>query len=388
MSARNYAKEMAYLEWMYYGPGQRFLSPQDKNFSGHSWSLTKGDVDVTTSTTGVYNAVYGAFAWIQTNHESNAFGVLPKYSFDKSGWRVITADAGSAADGGVSQNGAVPSTAVPTWLEVSALPKTEAHSFGNSEVQEAIALSGDDATGDMDALRRYFASLHKLRINEQLLRDVDSTADTRFESIDRIASGSTEASLVTSNDVDIYGVDRDSAGWADAYVDQNSNVDRDLTDTLLVNALDNTREAGANSSVWLTGTDTYAATQILFEPQVRYQTLKESRYQLTPNGIETPNGIDLGLTFATLYGIPMVISASTVKDTISRVYLLDTSDPEGSGYPRLGMRINKPTQYFETGINKGDPFAIDKFGNQGVYRTMGELIAYRFDVQGKIRDLR
>ena len=94
MGARGYAKEMAALEWMYYGEGQKYLSSKDT-----SYAFSKSDTDLTTSTTGVYNAVYGANVWYQTNHEGNAFGVLPKYPAQRSGWRVITGDAGSSSDG-------------------------------------------------------------------------------------------------------------------------------------------------------------------------------------------------------------------------------------------------------------------------------------------------
>lgn len=382
----HYGDSIQYLEWLYYGPGQRYLSKDDT-----SYLFSKADADVTTSTTGVYNAIYGADVWVQANHEANAFGVLPKYAAKKSGWRVTTAEAGSAADGGISETAAIPDTTKPTFLEVSTKPKVVAHTFGVSEMQSALAESGDDTTGDMNAMRKYFGSIHRLRMNQMLLRDVDSTAGDRIESIDRVVSANSEVSLITANDADIYGIDRDAAaGWSDAYVDAGSSgTDRDLTADHLLNALDNTREAGANSTFWMTGTDTYAAIQALFEPQVRYTNpLKEGSFQMGVNGIQTDKGIGIGMTFAMLYGLPLIVSKDVVKDTISRIYLLDTSEAEGFGAPRLGLRMNKPTQYFETGISQGNPFAIDKFADQGVYRTMGELICYRFGVQGKIRDLK
>jgi hypothetical protein len=53
----------------------------------------------------------------------------------------------------------------------------------------------------------------------------------------------------------------------------------------------------------------------------------------------------------------------------------------------LEMRIAKPTQYFESGILSGDPFGINRLGQEGLYRTMGEATCQWFGVQGKIRDL-
>ena len=383
--ARGYANSMDFLEWQYYGAGQRYLNKKD---SGYSFAK---DTDVTTGVTGVYQPIYGASAWVQTNHEANGFGVLPKYAGDRTGWRVITADAGSTADGGIAQDGNIPDTVVPTWATVSAIPKTVAHAFSASEVQTAVSEAGDDTTGDMASLREYFASRHRMALNEQLFRDVDYTADTRFESIDRVTSAHAEIAeqSLGAGDADIYGLDRDaSTSWSDAIYDGNSGVDRDLTDQLLLDLVDNTKEAGANSTMFMTGTDTYASIQALFEPQVRYQVLNDTKVQLTNNGIQTPNGIDVGITVSQLYGLPIIVSKDVQKDTISRVYLLDTSDPEGLGVPRLGLRIHRPTQYFENGIQNGDPFGINRFGDEGVYRTMGELICKRFDCQGKLRDLK
>ena len=65
------------LEALYYG--------QNRNL------IRKADAPVVTSTAGVFNAVFGAYAWAQLNLEANAFGILPKTPWDKSGWRAITA---------------------------------------------------------------------------------------------------------------------------------------------------------------------------------------------------------------------------------------------------------------------------------------------------------
>ena len=60
--------------------------------------VQKVNAPVLTSTTGVFNAVFGAQAFNQLNQEANVFALLPKMPWDKSGWRAITADAGSTAD--------------------------------------------------------------------------------------------------------------------------------------------------------------------------------------------------------------------------------------------------------------------------------------------------
>ena len=52
---------------------------------------------------------------------------------------------------------------------------------------------------------------------------------------------------------------------------------------------------------------------------------------ISVNGVETEQGLDAGMRISTLYSIPMIASKDVTKDTISRMYFLDTSDPEGSG---------------------------------------------------------
>ena len=50
----------------------------------------------------------------------------------------------------------------------------------------------------------------------------------------------------------------------------------------------------------------------------------------------------------------------------------------------LEWGVLRPTGYFEAGIRTGDPFVVGKFTQKGLYRTVGNLICRRFDVQGKI----
>jgi len=40
-------------------------------------------------TVGAFNTIFGSHAWAQLNLEANAFGTLPSYPWDKSGWKHI-----------------------------------------------------------------------------------------------------------------------------------------------------------------------------------------------------------------------------------------------------------------------------------------------------------
>lgn len=360
--------------------------------------IMKTDAPVISTTTGVYNTIYGQTVWTMLNQQANTLGLLPKEVWKRSGWRVITAKAGSAADGGVSEAAAVPDSIKPTFAEVTNSVKTIAHVLEVSEVQQFYA-TVDDAVGQMEFMRQYFGNKHAQSMDEMLHYDVEAEAfeasgdysgTDDFESLDRaIASDGEEDQFGGSHDgyYDIFSLDRDSGTTYDSYVDHNSGTDRTLTDTMLVTAITELKEAGANTTAIVTGYDTYREIIGLYDAQVRYKVVGQTKQQFGVNGIQTAEGQEVGMDVAAVHGIPLIQDHNTTQDTLSRIYLLDTSDAEGFGEARLSLSIAKPTQYFEDGISTGSPFAVDKFSDKGLYRTMGEIKCPRLDCQGKIRDL-
>lgn len=363
-------------------------------FYGADNDVAKTDAPVLSSTTGVYNAVYGAAAFNQLNSEANVFAALPKYPWRKSGWRVITADAGSAAAGGVSEGGAIPDTIKPTFAEVAATPKEVVHSFEISTKMQRLAGTDDDTITGVETLRAYHADLHAKRINEMLCVDMNTLAGTGFESIDRVTGTAAENTALsyTSGDEDIYGIDRSASSWADAVCDHNSGTDRTLTMDLITSTLATLQGNGARTNLIITGTDTYWRIVEMADSQVRYQGVlqKDAMVQIGVNGVQTEEGINAGVRVATLFGIPIIKSQSVAQDTISRIYLLDTTEQAGTGVPRLGIAILAPTMYFETGMDAADnnPFVTGTLSSKGMYYTAGELVCTFFKGQGKIRDLK
>ena len=374
MGFRDYIQTIEDMERLYYSNlGAQFVQK---------------DAPIISTTTGVYNAIYGAQVWSQLNHEANVFGALPKFPHTKSGWRIITVRP-AASGGGVAQNAALPATTKPTFLEVTTLPKTIAHNFDTSEVQEFLAAeSDDDAFGALAQMRPIMGTHHKEMINIMLLSDFDTVVGDNIDSIDRVcSSASEETAVATAADMDMYGIDRSAHTYYDAYVSHASGVDRSLTDLLIRTLNHNVGKQGGNTTFYSTGHDTYSSVQGVYDSYVRYTRVGEADFTVGVNGISTDKGIGVGIRIATLFGLPLIVSKNTHADTISRLYALDTSDPEGFGQPRLGIRIAKPTQYFEAGMLTGDPFGINRLGTEGMYRTMGELICTHFPAQGKIRDL-
>jgi hypothetical protein len=336
-------------------------------------SVMKADAPVLSSTTGVYNRIYGKAVWELLNNEAKTFSVLPKEPLNNTGFRVITARAGTLGTGGVAENGVLPDTIKPTWALANISVKEVVHTFDMSNRQQLLDAGGDDTIG-FDHLREYMAREHAAHINKMLLADVDTLAGDNFESIDRVCSSqSEEAALLTAGDADIYGFDRSASTAFDAYVDHNSGVDRAITEAILRTAIDTIEEnSGERPNVIITGFDTARDIDALVNTQTRYENM---RVTVGVNGVQTAAGNDVGLRVASFDGIPVIRDKDVVKDTKSRVYLLNTN------YLKFGTKL--PTQYFES----QNFFETGKLGKEGMYYTAGELVCTRFNAQGKIRDL-
>jgi hypothetical protein len=392
MSLTDEIKSMGEMEKIFYSPfGTKYVGDEDLQIA-----KTSGTV-ATTLGTGWYQAVLGAQAWIQLNMEANMFGILPKVPWGRSGWRCITARSASIPTAGIAQDGAIPSAVYPTLVGQSTIPRTEAVVFEVTEVHDALASEGkDDNYFSMEHARTYFAVEHKEDMNAALLQDVDTVASNKFQSIDRVCSNYDEYSgcgLSNATDVDIYGDtlrsdDTGNTSWKEAYVNDNNGTARDFLDSQLYTMWRTLQTNGANSTFWFTGWDTLSAWNQLFDPQVRYQVMNQALIQPSVNGIKTVEGIGVGTKVATFLGLPIIVSKNVKQDTLSRVYLLDTSNPEGYDLPRLSLKILRPTQYFEAGVNVGRPLELAKLNTRGMYRTVGELICTFFAAQGKIRDLK
>jgi len=396
------------LEALYYGYNRNLLR--------------KADAPITTSTVGVFNAIYGAYAWAQLNLEANAFGILPKYPWDKSGWRVITAKPvlnttnSNTVLGGTAEGGLIAQTIKPTLQEIDVRPKTAQLPFSASEVMEWLAThSKDDIWGGLGSLRLYMAVQHKEFLNRMLLADVEKqaadasgawTGTADFESLDRIVSTSAEEAATGGAQTGNYDpwaanatIDRDSGTAFDCTVESASGTigtNGVLTDDTLRAFLRKIRiAAGKDPNVFLGSHEVYSEIQGLYMPSVRIPNpYGESLVQIDVNGIQSFKGTGVGIHVDSIYGIPFIPSKDAPSDSgdaseVGRLFAFDTSDAEGYGYPRIGIQIAIPTEYYEaTRRSPGYPFVNNAFVEKGVFRTMGETVCRHFKSQGKIRDIK
>ena len=194
-------------------------------------------------------------------------------------------------------------------------------------------------------------------------------------------TGAAGADHCGATDLDIYSISRNANSWSNAEVNCGSDQDAANRRTLSLDHLDSLFQQiwvrGGNPKVILTGYDTLMRLQQLLQSQQRF--MEEKRVTQTYNGVKGVPGVEAGFIVATYNGVPIIPSKDVVKDGISRMYFLDTD------YVYFSTAI--PTQYFESGIETGDPFAINRLGQEGMYRSMGEIWTTFFGGHGSIRDL-
>ena len=380
--ARNYVRTIQDMERYYYG---------GTALTGYTYSsgdILKADAPLLSTTAGTYQAIYGRKVWSQLNQEFNAFSILPKKPWERSGWRIITAKPSFDVGGGLAENATLPDTTKPDFLHVAAKPKTIGHSFDLSEVSMFLS-DKDDGLGDVrQVLKEEMGKHHADHINRMLLVDVETPAGNDFESLDRLTSDPDSMTTGTGHvsattDHDLYSITRDgTSAFHSAEVDVSSaaNTNRNLSLNQLDGLFQQIWVRGGNPKVMLTGYDTLMRVQQLLQSQQRF--MESKRVTPTYNGVKGVPGIEAGFIVATYNGVPLIPSKDVVTDTsgISRIYYFDTD--------YLWFQTAIPTQYFESGIETGDPFAINRLGQEGLYRTMGEVWDSFFGAGGSIRDLK
>ena len=391
------------------------------------------------SPNALYNLVYGQKVWSMLNREINAFAMIPKKPWSSSGWRIMTERAiGGAGDtisitsgtgqssvteaiiGGVAEHAAF-TTAVtdafspiaPRYETLYVSPKTIAHQFELSELAAAMAQI-DDGIGDlMAAYREEVGVTHAEMMNHMLLTPLESMVEeTSDPSQARIISGyennltslykivSNEAELqsadggnlfagsFSNSNLDemriLYGKDRDNAlTYLESYVDfgDYGGSRRPLSLNMLNTALRELQIRGASPKVILTGYDTIQALGELLQSQERY--MGRTEVMPTVNGIKGVKGREVGFKVATYHDIPIIpckeMGSTGSGSGLSDIFILDTD--------HFHFATLKPTEYFEGGIDSGDPFGVGKLGNRGMYRTIGEIVCTWVRAQGKITNL-
>jgi len=398
----------------------------------------------------LYNRAYGQKVWSMLNQEVNALAMLAKRPYTTSGWRVLKkrAEGGSGSTFDVTLSGAATSRGVdapsadniggvaenaslgtgndipaitPEYTKLFTSPKTVAHLFEFSELALEMAKI-DDGVGDLRSLVREDMGKHHAEVQNKMLLmpleaydQVITGSDNRvninknYTSLMKVVASSQEMeAMVDASMLDdstsstggltatlstIYGAtDRQlvsnayNTSFLDAEVDFGSGYAagdaRVLTLTVINDMLRRLRENGGSPKVILTGYDTIQHLGDLLQAQERFMDRKE--VIPTHNGVRGVKGKEVGFRVATYYDIPIIPCKDMPKtgngsNKLSDMLILDTD--------HLWMSVLKPTQYFEDGIDHGNPFGVGTLGNQAMYRTIAETGCSFFKGQGKITNL-
>ena len=345
------------------------------------YGIRKDDTIETADPAGAFNTMFGAKVYNQLNTNSEVFKLLKKEPWTQSGWRVMTARHSTTA--GVAEGGAFPATEHLDLTEVTATLKEVVTPWEMTSKAEILSES-DDGLGNLAAfMRKENGEAHAYYIDAMLLGDADTVAGSNFESLDRVTTSHACADAqYNTSDADIYDLDKSAlTAWADAFTQHNSGTPTALTLAFLDNAIESAMENGANYSslILLTGYDTYQDLKAL----MRATSSATWNYDLKAGGAGNMNGVtgEAGLNFDSRVGaydgIPIFLSQhiASESDSTGRIHLLDMDN--------LAFRVAAPTTY----VDNTNLAVRQALSREYAFITAGELICYRFNTQGSIRDL-
>ncbi len=361
------------------------------------YGISKADDNIDVSgLAGGLNTMFGAKVFSQLNTKSEVFKLLKKEAWTQSGFRALTARHESTR--GVAESGAFPDTDHPEIEEVTLTLKEIVTPWQMSSKAEILSES-DDGLGNLAAfMRKEQGEAHAFYLDDQLTTSLETDYDAggsdfaagaagiNMESLDRMTATlayATDAQSPANNQsyVDMYGIDVTSNTWFDAghthFTDDGSNnaLALDDLDTAIAALLEN--GASYNSLIMLTGYDTYQNLKALMQAT----SGAAFRYDLQGAGAANQNGVtgEAGLNFDSRVGaydgIPIFLSQHVPKDGGSRIYLLDMDN--------VALRIAAPTTY----VDNTNLAVRQVLSREYAFITAGELVAYRRDTSGSIRDL-
>ncbi len=351
------------------------------------YGISKADdpVNTTTHADGL-NTMFGAKVYSQLNTKSEVFKLLKKEPWTQSGFRALTARGTTTA--GVAEGGAFPETDRPDLAEVTLTLKEIVTPWEMTSKAEILS-EADDGLGNLAAfMRKEHGETHAFYIDQQLLTSVESgtgAAGNNLESLDRATATLeyvTDAQSPANNeaDCDMYSQNISTESWFDAgythFTDDGSNNALALADidAGIAGLLEN--GVNYNDLVILTGYDTYQNLK-----QLMQASTGAGHYTLSNGGAANMNGVtgEAGLNFDSRVGaydgIPIFLSQHVPKDGGSRMYLLDMAS--------LAMRVAAPTTY----VDNTNLAVRQVLSREYAFITAAELVAYRRDTSGSIRDL-
>jgi hypothetical protein len=337
---------------------------------------------VTSGTANVWNKVFGAVLWNQVALKAPTFGVLPTVEWERSGVRVVNQYMASVSDGIPTDETAVPSSVKPDILTMSVDPLPYVLVSDVSDVVQALSQTADDVGINQISLRIVFGQ-HYLTNLERMIHDVSGSEGT-------VPSGFWHrmCDIVHDGGV-VYGINRATNEWARANVN-TSNALRTPDIDFINKMIALIENQGVKPNVIVTSPLNVAYFRSQADNKMFLSILDNKPVKIGVNGLETSEGYGVGVRVNMLYGVPIIESpfvgatggsVGAGEQRLPNIYVLTT---ESGGDVIFGKMLLIPTTYHEANI----PLAQGMFGTRMAYRTVGNLVCRRFNVQGKINALK
>ena len=342
-------------------------------------TLSKTDSPLTNADTGAFNTIFGAQAIIQYTQNANALGSLPKSVWPQSGFRVVSA-APFSSTLGLAQSSDRPATEEPTYVEVSVTPVQIAKTFEISMILDMQSNTDDTVTYSVNKEVCQTAFMNAWDVD--LLEDgtTDSIFKNQFDTLDRYTQNYTNGTAATWNgtyEMYWHSTRRSTTGYWDAQSYANGGTDRYLTrshiDTLIYACAPYwASPADRGNKFFLTGPTTMPSIESLEEAK-QFITTEKVSYGV--NGISTNKGNDGGYVASAYKGMPIVFDQNVEKDTIARIYLIDTD--------YAGIVMGRPLEMVES----SDPLVVGT-NRLAMLLGIGQTWGTKPASSGSIRDLK
>jgi len=364
----------------------------------------KVDAPVLISTTAAWRAIMGKISWYLINYNNPAFGAIRKVPWVKSGERIVTAEPGTAACQGVSEQGTLPDAQKPTFAYHATQFKQVVTRFQMSRKMRRSAELGDDSLNFED-LRNWAIQHNALEINKMILEKAEPVSTTTayagkdgFEALDRIISCDGEEDDLGGAGANYFdpwtkyeaaaggavwdrdaGTTYDSVSYhADGTIstgNPNYAVDAPLSVSTIDKLIDSTQDAGADPrfQFFLTSRGTARKWAQLVSPKQRFDNYESVEF--TVNGIQTVAGRKAGFKLAMYDDIPIVVDRNVPADGSGKIFLIDSRS--------LYFKVATPT-FLMSPAEAESYQTLDKLSQDYWFLTEGELWCNNPKVQGKI----
>jgi len=357
------------------------------------YGISKADDNIDTSGLAEgLNTVFGAKVFSQLNTKSEVFKLLKKEAWTQSGFRALTARHATTA--GVAEGGAFPETDHPELKEITLTLKEVVTPWQMSSKAEILS-EADDGLGNLAAfMRKEQGEAHAFFLDDMLTKSVEANSDgatgagqagNNMESLDRVTATlayvtDAQSPSNSQDDCDMYGIDISSNSFFDAghthFTDAGTEdaLALDDLDTMIAALLEN--GANYNSLVILTGFDTYQNLKALMQgTNGAFKFDLAGAAAANQNGVTGEAGFNFDSRVGAYDGIPIFLSQHVPKDGASRLYMLDMDN--------LALRIAAPTTY----VDNTNLAVRQVLSREYAFITAGELVAYKRNTSGSIRDL-